>query len=160
MQISNSYTASIYAVKVKPIKQTEKTEPTQTKSWDNMTPAEQSQKIHQNAMRPLPMLDDRANNILNKILSNKGLNDEKMIEQKLLLEASMHVDFSGGITDAKIISDFNTNENDVTNRLEKLIDGYDFAMKNGSVGIKQSLDLATELLTLYKNDYQPLDIQA
>ena len=160
MQISNSYIANTHATKVQSTQLIEKSEPLQTKSWDNMTPAEQNQKIHQNAMRPLDMLDDKANNILNKILSNKGLSDEKMIEQKLLLEASMHVDFSGGITGVKIISDFNTNENNVENRLEKLIDRYDFAIKNGSVGIKQSLDLATELLTLYTSGYQPLDMEA
>ena len=153
MQVSNSYIANTYATKVQSTQSIEKSEPLQTKSWDNMTLAEQNQKIHQNAMRPLDMLDDKANNILNKILSNKGLSDEKMIEQKLLLEASMHVDFSGGITGVKIISDFNTNENNVENRLEKLIDRYDFAIKNGSVGIKQTLDLATELLTLYTSGY-------
>jgi len=156
MQISNLYITNTYAPKVQSTQSIEKTEPLQTKSWDNMTPAVQSQKIHQNAIRPLPMLDDRANNILNKILTDKGLSDEKIGDTKGRLF----------ITSLVIDSNFNTHQPQVNNKkdtiknIDNLVDNLILNLKHSSFDKENKflLDTAKELQTFYSAGYSPLNI--
>jgi hypothetical protein len=156
MQISNLYITNTYATKVQSTQSIEKTEPLQTKSWDNMTPAEQSQKNHQNAMRPLPMLDDRANNILNKILTDKGLNDEEIRSTKGdIFINSLIVD-----------SNFNTHEpqantkEDTVKNINNLIDNLMLNLKHSSFDKENKflLNTAKELQAFYGAGYSPLNI--
>ena len=156
MQISNSYIANTYATKVQSTQSIEKSEPLQTKSWDNMTPAEQNQKIHQNAMRPLSMLDDRANSILNKILTDKGLSDEEIGDTKgRLFINSLVVD-----------SNLNTHEPQANNKdntiknIDNLVDNLMLNLKHSSFDKENKflLDTAKELQTFYGAGYSPLNI--
>ena len=153
MQISTSFMTNMYTTKVQP---KQPTKISQTKIWDDMSPADQSQEIHQNAMRPLDMFDDRANNILNKILTDKGLSDEAIGNTKgRLFISSLIVD-----------SNFNTHETqentkeDTVKNIDHLIDNLMRNLKNNSFHKENKflLDTARKLQTLYNADYIPLNI--
>ena len=156
MQISNSYIANTYATKVQSTQSIEKSEPLQTKSWDNMTPAEQNQKIHQNAMRPLSILDDRANSILNKILTDKGLSDEEIGDTKgRLFINSLVVDSNLNTHEPQA-----NNKDDTIKNIDNLVDNLMLNLKHSSFDKENKflLDTAKELQTFYGAGYSPLNI--
>ena len=156
MQISNSYIANTYATKVQSTQPIEKIEPVQTKSWDNMTPAEQSQKNYQNAMRPLSMLDDRANSILNKILTDKGLSDEEIGDTKgRLFINSLVVDSNLNTHEPQA-----NNKDDTIKNIDNLVDNLMLNLKHSSFDKENKflLDTAKELQTFYGAGYSPLNI--
>jgi len=149
MQIQSLYTANVQ----------------QTYKVDKTEPSEKQQKVDSNKHSyDNPMLDERANKILDKIISDKGLSSEKSNDIKMKLIVMMtefSVDSNGRIIDTPPKTP-DMSQTSVAKRIDKLLhnlglnlNGGDFQEENNRL-----YKTATELKTLYNADYKSLNINA
>jgi len=150
MQIQNSYTSQIQQV------------PKSVKAESS----EKQQKVNSiEHSYDNPMLDKRANNILDKIISEKGLSSEDSndIKMKLILMSTeFSVDSNGRLIDAPPPKNPDMSQTAVAKRIDKLLNNLKLNLNTGDFQEEnnQLYKTATELKTLYNADYKPLNITA
>jgi len=114
--------------------------------------------------RPLEMLDDKANMILNKLFDDSGMSDiEQIIEKKIIsdvLSQEFTQNSDGTWALSGIKTSFDTSEEGIQNSLLMLQKQFEASSKSGSEESAKRLELINKLQDLYQSDYKPLDISA
>ena len=150
MQIQNSYIANVQ----------------QAYKVDKTEPAQKQDKVDSNKrLSDIPMLDERANDILDKLISEEGLSSEKASSMKMMMIGMMtdfRVDSNGRLIDETPNQNLDMSQNAVSKRIDKLLHNLEFGLNTGDFQEQhnKSYKTATDLKTLYNAEYKPLNITA
>jgi len=138
MQIQNSYVTNMQ----------------QTYKVDKTEPAQKQDKVDSNKHSyDNPMLDKRANTILDKIISEKGLSSEESRSIKMMMLVMMtevRVDSNGKIIDEAPNKNPDMSQTAVAKRIDKLIENLELNLNGGDFPEKhnQLSEVATQLKTV------------